>query len=195
VEKKLSLELSRLQAQYPEADIEVWCEDEHRLGLQPVLRRVWTPVGEQPIAEVKTQYQWLWLYGFVHPESGENYWWILPYANTQLFNRVLADFAREFQLSRNKRVLLVLDGAGWHISHSLELPEGLNLFFLPAYSPELQPAERLWPLTNEVVANHSPRSLTDLEELLVVRCRKLLKQHDLIKGLTCYHWWPMTRAI
>ena len=195
MEKKLSYELSRLQAQYPEADIEVWSEDEHRLGLQPVLRRVWTAVGEQPIAGVKIQYKWLWLYGFVHPESGENYWWILPYTNTQLFNRVLVDFAREFQLNRNKRVLLVLDQAGWHISHQLKLPEGLDLFFLPAHSPELQPAERLWPLTNEVIANHTPRSLCELEELLFIRCRKLLKQQDLVKGLTCYHWWPMTRAV
>lgn len=64
MEKKLNLELSCLQAQYPEADIELWSEDEHRLGLQPILRRVWTPKGEQPIAGVKMQYQWLWLYGF-----------------------------------------------------------------------------------------------------------------------------------
>ena len=118
-----------------------------------------------------------------------------PYTNTELFNRVLADFAREFQLNRNKRVLLVLDQAGWHISHQLKLPEGLDLHFLPAYSPELQPAERLWPLTNEVIANYSPRSLSELEELLVVRCQKLLQQHDLIKGLTCHHWWSMTRVV
>ncbi len=38
----------------------------------PILRRVWTPIGEQPIAGVKPQYKWLWLYAFVHPESGEN---------------------------------------------------------------------------------------------------------------------------
>jgi hypothetical protein len=95
--------------------------------------------------------------------------WILPSTNTELFNRVLVDFAREFQLNRNKRVLLVLDQAGWHISHQLELPEGLDLYFLPAYSPELQPAERLWPVTNEIVANCSPRSLSELEELYEVR--------------------------
>ena len=195
MEKKIHLEIQFLQAKYPQADIELWCEDEHRLGLQPILRRVWTPIGEQPIAGVKQQYQWLWLYGFVHPESGENYWWILPLVNTELFNRVLADFAREFQLNRNKRVLLVLDQAGWHTTDKLELPEGLDLYFLPSHSPELQPAERLWPLTNEVIANDSPHSLKELEELLIVRCRKLLQQQDLVSGLTCYHWWPTTRAI
>ena len=182
-----------LQAKYPQADIELWCEDEHRLGLQPILRRVWTPIGEQPIAGVKPQYQWLWLYGFVHPESGENYWWILLSVNTELFSQVLADFAREFQLNTNKRVLLVLDQAGWHTTDKLELPEGLDLYFLPSHSPELQPAERLWPLTNEVIANNSPHDLKELEELLIVRCRKLLQQQDLVSGLTCYHWWPMIR--
>lgn len=193
MEKKLCWKLEFLQAKYPEAEIEVWSEDEHRLGLQPILRRVWTPIGEQPIADVKIQYQWLWLYGFVHPESGETYWWILPQVNTELFSRVLADFAREFQLSRNKRVLLVLDQAGWHISEALELPEGLDLYFLPSHSPELQPAERLWPLTNETLANYSPRSLLELENLLIFRCQQLLKQQNLISGLTCYHWWPLTR--
>lgn len=108
---------------------------------------------------------------------------------------MLADFAREFQLNRNKRVLLVLDQAGWHIAHQLQLPEGLDLYFLPAHSPELQPAEKLWPLTNEVIANYRVHSLKQLEELLVIRCQKLLQQRDLIRGLTCYHWWPKTRAV
>ncbi len=203
MEKKLYLEIQFLKAKYPQAEIELWCEDEHRLGLQPILRRVWTPIGEQPIAGVKPQYQWLWLYGFVHPESGENKAWILPSVNMELFNRVLADFAREFQLNKNKRVLLVLDQAGWHTTGKLELPEGLDLYFLPSHSPELyakryplgQPAERLWPLTNEVIANYSPHNLKELEELLIVRCRKLLQQQDLVSGLTCYHWWPLTRPI
>jgi len=149
VEKKLYQELAKLQSKYPKADIEVWCQDEQRLGLQPKIRRVWTPVGEQPIASVKTQYQWLWLYGFVHPESGETYFWILPHVNTELFSLVLADLAREFDLNQNKRILLVKDQAGWHTSDNLVLPEGIDLFFLPSHFPELQPAERLWPLTNE----------------------------------------------
>ena len=47
MEKKLHFELRFLQAKYPQAEIEVWAMDEHRLGLLPVLRRVWTLVGEQ----------------------------------------------------------------------------------------------------------------------------------------------------
>lgn len=64
----------------------------------------------------------------------------------------------------------------------LDIPEGLDLIYLPPKSPELQPAERLWPLTNEIVANSSPYCLDELEKLLVFRCQKLMKQHDLIQG-------------
>jgi len=48
--------------------------------------RMWVPEGE-PIAQVNWRFQWLWLYGFVHPQSGETYWWILPKVNINLFNR------------------------------------------------------------------------------------------------------------
>lgn len=110
----------------------------YRLGLHPILRRVWVPEGSQPIASVIQKYKWMWLYGFVHPESGETYWWIIPYVNTEIFNRVLADFASEYGLGSDKRVLLAIDQAGWHISNDLVLPEGIDLIYLPAYSPELQ---------------------------------------------------------
>ncbi len=61
-----------------EAEIQLWCEDEHRLGLKPILKQVYVPEGETPIANVNWRYQWLWLYAFVHPKTGETYWWILP---------------------------------------------------------------------------------------------------------------------
>jgi len=61
VEKKLAQELANSKVSTHKQTTEVWCLDEQRLGLKPKIRRVWTPVGEQPIASVKTLYQWLWL--------------------------------------------------------------------------------------------------------------------------------------
>lgn len=74
------------------------------------------PEGEAPIAKVNWRFKWLWLYAFVRPQTGETKAWILPYVNTELFNRVLEDFARELKLGAKKRVLLGIDQAGWHIS-------------------------------------------------------------------------------
>jgi hypothetical protein len=125
------LEQARLQAKYAEAEIEVWAMDEHRLGLKPIQRRVWAQQGEQPIAAIKWRFQWLWLYEFVHPESGETHWWILPRVNINLFNRVLVDFAQHFGVGKNKRIILDLDRALGHTSDQVEVPQGIHLFFLP----------------------------------------------------------------
>lgn len=59
--KKLTQEAVKVQAAHPDADVEVWCEDEHRLGLKPIMRRVWVPEGEQPTATVNWRFKWLWL--------------------------------------------------------------------------------------------------------------------------------------
>jgi hypothetical protein len=71
--KKLNTEVEALQQTYPEATVELWCEDEHRIGLKPVLRRVYVPEGEVPIASVNWRFEWLWLYSFVEPQSGQTY--------------------------------------------------------------------------------------------------------------------------
>jgi hypothetical protein len=151
---------------------------------------VYVPEGEVPIASVNWRFEWLWLYGFVEPQSGQTYWWILPYLNTELFTRVLADFAQAFEVGEQKRILLVLDQAGWHISQRLKIPEGIHLLPLPSYSPELQPAERLWPIVNEPIANRSFESLDELEDVLMHRCQQILRQQTLVHGLTQFQWWP-----
>jgi transposase len=154
------------------------------------MRRVWAPVGQRPIARIKRGYEWTYLYGFVRPTTGEVYWLILPTANKELFSMTLQEFAREVGTGKDKRVLLVLDQAGWHTSSEVELSEGLHLEFLLSGSAELQPAERLWPLTNEAIANRLFEEISQIEEALVQRWVELLDQAEDIKNLTNYHWWP-----
>lgn len=97
MEKKFQQEVTDVQTAHPDADVEAWAMDEHRVGLKPVLRLVWVAQEEQPIALVNWRFEWLWLYGFVHPKFGQTYWWILPYVRIDLFNRVLADAGKPFR--------------------------------------------------------------------------------------------------
>ena len=164
--------------------------DEHRVGLKPVLRRQWAPKGERPIACAAPGYEWLYLYAFVRPATGQVVWFLCNRVNTPLFTAILASFAREVGAGPGKTVLVTLDNAGWHSSPQLIPPPGVRLCFLPAYTPELQPAERLWPLTNEAIANRGFATLDELDAALVERCRRLDEQPDRIKALTRYAWWP-----
>ncbi len=54
-----------MTAAHPAATVSLWAEDEHRLGLLPVVRRVWAPKGQRPTAPVERRYEWLYVYGFV----------------------------------------------------------------------------------------------------------------------------------
>jgi transposase len=181
----------RLKEAHPTAKVELWCEDEHRLGLKPIVRKVWSPVGERPSVKVHQRYEWTYLYAFARPKSGEVHWLILPTVNAEVFSMALEHFAREVGAGTRKRILLVLDGAGWHTAkRKLVVPEGIHLEFLPSHSPELQPAERLWPLSDEAVANRHFEAIEDLQEALVGRCVRLREQPELVRSYIRYHWWP-----
>lgn len=169
----------------------MWSFDEHRLGLKPIIRKVWAPIGERPLAVVYHRYEWVYIYGFVHPETGKTEWFIIPRVNIKWFSLVLEEFAKAAGAGEDKKILLVLDRAGWHMSEKVVVPPGIILEFLPPYSPELQPAERLWCLVDEPLVNKSFDNLDDLEEVLVERCQILgTTMTEPIKNLTNYHWWP-----
>ena len=176
------------RASHPE--VELWAEDEMRLGLKPVLRRVWAPRGKRPVAKGRRRYEWVYLYGFVRPRTGKVFWLVLPRVDAATFSLALSHFAGEVGAGAGKRVILVLDRAGFHTGGEVAVPEGIQLEFLPARSPELQPAERLWPLVNERVANRLFEDLDELEGALVERCLALSKRPKLLRGSTSYHWWP-----
>jgi transposase len=72
----------------------------------------------------------------------------------------------------------------------LQVPERLTLVSLPAYTPELNPTERLWPLVKEGVANRSFETLAELEATVCARCQKISAAPEQVAALTNYHWLP-----
>ena len=187
--KNLGLKVKELDKKHPNAKIEVWFFDEHRVGLKPILRKVWAQKGERPIAKVQHSYEWLYVYGFVNPKTGETWWYLIPRVNTRWLNIVYQQFAIDVGVSEEKKLLLIEDNAGWHRSKKVKLPSGIIKEFIPAYSPELQPAERLWNLLDEPLVNDYFETLDEIEEILSDSCNFLrLEMKEEIKNLTNYHW-------
>jgi transposase len=180
----------RLKERYPTAKVELWCQEEHRLGLKPIVRRVWSPVGQRPSVKVHQRYEWTYLYAFARPKSGEVHCLVLPTVNAEVYSLALEHFAKEVGAGTKKRILLVVDRAGWHTAKKLRVPEGIHLEFLPSHSPELMPAERLWPLSNEGVANRHFEQIEEQEEALAHRCMALSETPELVRSYIRYRWWP-----
>jgi len=122
--------------------VEVWFQDEARIGQQGTLTTVWAETGTRPTRVRQTEYQWVHLFAAVNPLTGNNSAMLAPYTNTHYMNAHLKFISQA--VGEKTHVVLVLDGAGWHASKSLTVPKNITLLPLPPYSPELNPAERIW---------------------------------------------------
>ncbi|MGL6344373.1 MAG: transposase [Waterburya sp.] len=91
---------------------------------------------------------------------------------------------------------MIEDNAGWHRSKKAIIPEGIEIEFLPPYSPELQPAERLWQLVDEPLVNQYFETINEIEDILAERCCVLSEMNkDEIRNLTNYHWLKDTDCL
>ena len=131
---------------------EIWFQDEARVGQQGTLTRIWAERGTRPRAPRDTRYIWSYIFGAVCPERAEAAALIMPHADTQAMSAHLAEIAKT--VASGAHALLILDGAGWHGSAELEVPDNITLLKLPPYSPELNPMEKCVGLSACQQARH-----------------------------------------
>jgi transposase len=186
--KKLARRVRQLRAHEPARPVELWCEDECRIGLVPIVRRIWAPKGKRPTAPHQIKREWLYVYGLVRPGTAETFGLLLPEVNTEWMGLALAEWARWVDPQGRKRLVLVTDGARWHTSGKLVLPQQVELFPLPANTPELQPVESAWPLLREVVANEAFEGLEPLMDRLADRCKGFMEHPESIQEVVAHHW-------
>jgi hypothetical protein len=133
--------IATLGRQTPEQPVRVFCQDESRLGLHLPIRRRVTGYGVKPLQVVDPLYESYWLYAAVEPTTGEAFWWELPRLDAACFTVFLAQFGQHYAESLN---IVLLDQAPGHVAQRVPWPENVVPVWLPAYSPELNPVERLW---------------------------------------------------
>lgn len=99
--------------------------------------------------------------------SGQDFSLILPSVNTTAMNEFLKQLS---EYLGGKEAIVVMDGAGWHKSKDLEVPKTIEIVYLPPYSPELNPIEKLW----EYVKSHTIKNkiYEAIEELERVVCER-----------------------
>lgn len=184
----MDTEFLRIKRKNKNKKVEIWTEDEARLGLQPTIRRTWSPKGKRFIANQTRKYEWIYTYAFVHPLTGKSFWLILPTVNARIMNIALEEFSEYVNPKNEKKILLLIDNAGFHTSKEMKVPENIQIFPLPPYSPELQPVECGWPLLKESVANRYFDNLDKLENTVSKRCQWLEKNPEILKGAVGFSW-------
>lgn len=135
--------------------------DEARFGVHSKLGHGWFKKGSRIPVKMKLGYKNFYIYGCASPINGKHFTFLLPHANTICMNFFLKQLSLEYE---SKKIILVIDGAGWHSSKALIVPQNIELVYLPPYSPELNPVERLWLyIKRSTIRNKIYRTIDDLE--------------------------------
>jgi transposase len=117
-----------------------------RMGLHTIQRIKLTGYGLKPQKKVQWDFTYLWLYGAVEPLTGACFFYEFTHLYTVCFEKFLELFASEYPEDLH---LIQLDNGGFRDSLNLSIPENVILLFQPAYSPEVNPTERLWGYVKE----------------------------------------------
>jgi transposase len=139
--------------------------DEARFGTHSRRGYGWFARGTRPVVITKIGYQNFYLYGAISVNGGDNFSLILPSVNVDCMNLYLEQLSREYP---QDTIALIMDGAGWHKARDLKVPENIKIIYLPPYSPELNPIERLWLYIKSKVLNN--KLYNKLDELEMALC-------------------------
>ncbi len=131
--------------------------------------------------------EYVYAYAAVSVADGELDTLILPQVNSNCMQIFLDEVASRHP---NDMIILVIDGAGWHRSHTLKLPHNLRLLMLPSYSPELNPVENLWDeLREKSFHNRVFDSLDALENHPEAALYNMEKNPECFQSIVAWPWF------
>jgi transposase len=128
--------------QHPDKEVEVFFQDEARMGQQGTVTRVWAEKGTTPRALKQIGYSFIYVILAVSAMTGACTGLIMDGLDTKVINAFLKQMSQE--LAPNRHAILIWDGAPWHVAKGVKIPRNISIIVLPPYSPELNPIERMW---------------------------------------------------
>ena len=174
---------------HPEQRIEIWFQDEARVGQKGRVSHRWWLRGERPLGLCDRRFSSAYIFAAVCPATGAEFALVMPEVNTKAMNCFLKEFPK--RVAPEVHAILVMDQAGWHGAKKLVVPENITPVSLPPYSPELNPVERIWLYLRERFLSH--RILDDYDAIVEACCQAwnaLAADTERLRSLTSYPWIP-----
>ena len=167
--------------------IEIWFQDEARIGQKNGLVRQWARRGTRPRQPADQRYESAYLFGAICPARGTGAALALPFADTEAMQLHLHEIART--VKRGAHAVLLLDRAGWHTTRALNVPKNITLILLPSRAPELNPVENIWQYLRQTWLSN--RVFNTFEEIIDAACdawRRLIAQPQTVTSIGSREW-------
>ena len=167
--------------------IEIWFQDEARIGQKNKITRRWARRGTRPSAPHDQRTRSTYIFGAICPARGTGAGLVLPRCNTATMALHLAEISQ--MVTPGAHAVLLLDQAGWHLSDKLDVPDNITLMPLPPKSPELNPVENVWQfMRDNWLSNRVFRSYDDILEHCCYAWNKLVDQPWTIMSIGLRDW-------
>lgn len=167
--------------------VELWFQDEARIGQKNGTVRQWARRGTRPRQPADQRYKSAYLFGAICPARGIGAGLALPFADTEAMQLHIDEIS--LHVERGAHAVLVMDRAGWHTTANLKIPKNVTPIFLPSRAPELNPVENVWQYLR---ANYlSNRVFDSYEAIIEAACeawQKLLAAPETITSIGMREW-------
>lgn len=159
-------------------------QDEAGFGRINKPKYCWCEKGVRPVVPCHHIREYRYAYGSVEPLTGDSFFLVLPRCDTECTNVFLRELSKEYP---DDMILLCCDGAAWHKAKALIVPDNILLFYIPPYTPEMNPIEQIWKeirkrgFKNEIFAT--------LEKVVDRLCETICSlTPEIIRSITGREW-------
>ena len=160
--------------------VNLYFQDESRFGLMTHVGKCLTAKGIKPITAYKHAFKSTYLYGSFSPINGDTFVYEIEGTTSEIFYRYLLEFSKH---NPKELKVIIIDNAGFHSLKHYELPDNIKIIRIPPYTPELNPAEKIWQYIKQFFKNKVFDDLNKLKEWLHDFIKSYLN-NDIVKSIT-----------
>ena len=171
----------------PDTPVEIWFQDEARVGQKNGQVYQWAAKGTRPRQTADQRYENAYIFGAVCPARDKGAALVMPRANAAAMQKHLEEISQT--IAAKAHGVVIMDRAGWHKSGALKIPENLSILFLPPYSPELNPTENIWQFLRQTYLSN--RVFENWEAIVDACCdawNRLTAETGRIKSIATRNW-------
>lgn len=171
-------------SQKGEGKVRLMFEDEAGFGRINTPKRCWCNKSIRPRVPCHHIREYRYAFGAVDPMSGDHSFLVKPSCNTECMNEFLQQLSKKYP---EDQILLVCDGAGWHKSQGLKIPDNITIEHIPPYTPEMNPIEQIW---KQIRTMGFKNEIFDSLSAVVDRLEETIQNitNEMVTSITCREW-------
>lgn len=171
----------------PRNSVEIWFQDEARLGQKNGQVRQWARKGTRPRQPADQRYHNAYLFGAICPAAGKGAALMMPRANAEAMQAHLDEIS--LTVAPDAHAALLMDRAGWHTTGKLKVPKNITIILLPSRAPELNPMENVWQyMRQNWLSNRVYETYTDILDAGCTAWSQLIAQPETVTSIGSRQW-------